>query len=71
MIAWWLRHDRRLSDNSCWEFALEEAAKTGEEVKVFFAWNRLHLDAGIGGIPRQPSFSPGLAALVTIKTKPA
>ena len=52
MIAWWLRHDRRLSDNSCWEFALEEAAKTGEEVKVFFAWNRLHLDAGIGGIPR-------------------
>ncbi len=52
MIAWWLRHDRRLSDNSCWEFTLEEAAKTGEEVKVFFAWNRLHLAAGIGGIPR-------------------
>jgi deoxyribodipyrimidine photo-lyase len=52
MIAWWLRHDRRLSDNSCWEFALEEAAKSGDEVKVFFAWNRLHLDAGIGGIPR-------------------
>lgn len=52
MIAWWLRHDRRLSDNSCWEFALQEATKTGEELRVFFAWNRLHLDAGIGGIPR-------------------
>ena len=52
MIAWWLRHDRRLSDNSCWEFALKEAAKTGDEFRVFFAWNRLHLDAGIGGIPR-------------------
>lgn len=52
MIAWWLRHDRRLSDNSCWEFALEEAAKTGEEFRVFFAWNRLHLEVGIGGIPR-------------------
>ena len=52
MIAWWIRHDRRLSDNSCWEFALQEATKTGEELRVFFAWNRLHLDAGIGGIPR-------------------
>ena len=52
MIAWWLRHDRRLSDNSCWEFALQEATKTGEELRVLFAWNRLHLDSGIGGIPR-------------------
>ncbi len=52
MIAWWLRHDRRLSDNSCWEFALQEATKTGEEFRVFFAWNGMHLDAGIGGIPR-------------------
>ena len=52
MIAWWIRHDRRLSDNSCWEFALDEATKTGEEFRVFFAWNGMHLDAGIGGIPR-------------------
>jgi len=52
MIAWLIRHDRRLSDNSCWEFALDEATKTGEEFRVFFAWNGMHLDAGIGGIPR-------------------
>ena len=52
MIAWWVRHDQRLSDNICWDSARELAEATGQELCAVYAWNHLDQAKGLGGIPR-------------------
>jgi deoxyribodipyrimidine photo-lyase len=52
MIVWWLRNDRRLHDNECWDHVRNLAAQRGIPTVALFAWNGLREATGIGGIPR-------------------
>ena len=52
MIVWWLRHDRRLNDNECWNYLRDAPIQTGTEAVALFAWNGLKTATGLGGIPR-------------------
>jgi deoxyribodipyrimidine photo-lyase len=55
MIVWWLRNDRRLHDNECWDHVRNLAAQRGIPTVALFAWNGLREATGIGGIPRLSS----------------
>lgn len=52
MIIWWLRNDRRLHDNECWEAVQNLAAQRAQKAVALYAWNGLLGATGLGGIPR-------------------